>query len=67
MSTPFIAQTFSFPQPDGSTIQLRGWGDQHCAVFETLDGDTVTQNPATGWWEIPFAAFAGQPIAGTGR
>jgi M6 family metalloprotease-like protein len=52
MATPFIAQVFTFKQPDGSTIQLRGWGDQHYAVFETLDGYTVTQNEATGYWEV---------------
>src|SRR5215510_8217359 len=52
MPTPFIGQVFTFRQPDGSPIQLRGWGDQHYAVFETLDGYTVTQNPATGYWEI---------------
>lgn len=52
MSTPFFGQTFTFTQPDGSTIELRGWGDQHYAVFETLDGYTVTRNPATGFYEI---------------
>ena len=45
MPAQFIGQVFTFKQPDGSTIQVRGWGDQHYAVFETLDGYTVTQNP----------------------
>ena len=40
MASPFIGKTFTFTQPDGTTIQLRGWGDQHYAVFETLDGYT---------------------------
>ena len=52
MSSPFNGQVFTFRQPDGSTIEVRGWGDQHYAVFETLDGYTVTQNPATGYWEV---------------
>src|SRR5262245_4363783 len=52
MATPFIGQVFKFSQPDGSSIELRGWGDQYYAVFETLDGYTVTQNPATGYWEV---------------
>lgn len=51
MSTPFIGQTFTFTQPDGSALKVRGWGDQHYAVFETLDGYTVVKNPATGFWE----------------
>jgi M6 family metalloprotease-like protein len=52
MSIPFHGRVFTFTQPDGSTIQLRGWGDQNYAVFETLDGYTVTKNPATGTYEV---------------
>ena len=52
MATRFDGQIFTFTQPDGSTIQLRGWGDQNYAVFETLDGYTVTKNPATGYYEV---------------
>jgi M6 family metalloprotease-like protein len=52
MPAAFIGQVFTFAQPDGSTIQVRGWGDQHYAVFETLDGYTVVRNPVTGYWEI---------------
>lgn len=52
MSTPFIGREFTFTQPDGSPIRLRGWGDQNYAVFETLDGFTVTRNAATGFWEL---------------
>ena len=50
MATPFIGETFTFTQPDGSKLQVRGWGDQHYAVFETQDGYTVTKNPDTGFW-----------------
>jgi M6 family metalloprotease-like protein len=70
MATPFIGQIFTFKQPDGSTIELRGWGDQFYAVFETLDGYTVTRNPATGHWEIARLAPGGsalQPAPGTAR
>ena len=52
MATPFQGKTFTFTQPDGSKIKLRGWGDQHYAVFETLDGFTVVKNPSTGFYEI---------------
>ncbi len=52
MASPFISKTFTFTQPDGTQFQVRGWGDQHYAVFETLDGYTVTRNPATGFYEI---------------
>ncbi len=52
MSLPFAGQTFQFTQPDGSAIVVRGWGNQHLARFETPEGYTVVQNPATGWWEV---------------
>src|SRR5574341_2150083 len=52
MATPFFGQTFTFTQPDSSTLRVRGWGDQHYAVFETLDGYTVTKNPRTRFWEV---------------
>ena len=39
-AAPFNKQ-ISFQQPDGTTIQLHGWGDEFNAVFETQDGFTV--------------------------
>jgi hypothetical protein len=44
MSFPFFSKEFTFTQPDGTQFQVRGWGDQHYAVFETLDGFTVVQD-----------------------
>ncbi|MFO1266803.1 MAG: M6 family metalloprotease domain-containing protein [Rubrivivax sp.] len=52
MSMPFHGRLFTFTQPDGTQIQLRGWGDQNYATFETLDGYTVTKNAATGFYEV---------------
>ena len=52
MATPFLGNIFIFTQPDGSTLRVRGWGDQHYAVFETLDGYTVMKNPETGFWDV---------------
>lgn len=62
MTIPFNAQIFTFTQPDGSRIKLRGWGDEHYAVFETIDGFTVTQNPATGYWEVARLAPGGHAL-----
>jgi hypothetical protein len=36
MSTPFSGKEFTFTQPDGTPLKVRGWGDQRHAVFETL-------------------------------
>lgn len=51
MSMPFLGERFTFTNPDGSTLEVRGWGDQHYAIFETLDGYTVVKNPATGFYQ----------------
>ncbi len=40
LAAPFDKQ-ISFRQPDGTVIQLHGWGDEFQATFETLDGFTV--------------------------
>lgn len=52
MSTPFHGKIFTFTQPDGTRIRVRGFGDQHHAVFETLDGYTLVRNPASGFFEV---------------
>lgn len=62
MASPFVGKTFSFTQPDGTRIQVRGWGDQHYAVFETLDGYTVTKNPSTGFFEIARVSSDGTTL-----
>ena len=62
MSIRFLGRSFTFTQPDGSKIELRGWGDQDYAVFETPDGYTVTKNPATGFYEVARLSGDGQAL-----
>jgi len=62
MSIRFQGKTFTFTQPDGRKIQLRGWGDQHFAVFETADGYTVTKNPANGYYEVARVSADGNAL-----
>jgi hypothetical protein len=57
MSVPFFGKRFTFTQPDGTQLDVRGWGDQHHAVFQTLDGFTVTQDPVSGFYE--YATVSG--------
>jgi M6 family metalloprotease-like protein len=52
MAVRFQGKVFTFTQPDGSKIQLRGSGNQYHAVFETLDGYAVTKNSQSGFFEI---------------
>jgi M6 family metalloprotease-like protein len=52
MPIPFSGEEFTFQDPDGAEIRVRGWGDQYAAVFETLDGFTVVKHPDTGYYHI---------------
>ncbi len=51
MTTPFIDEQFTFTNPDGSTIEVKGTGNQYYATFETLDGFTVVKDPDTGFYK----------------
>jgi M6 family metalloprotease-like protein len=64
MSFPFFGQEFTFTQPDGTRLPVRGWGDQHHAVFETLDGYSITKNPVSGFYE--YATIRNKQFAATG-
>lgn len=50
MSIPFAAKEHTLYQPDGTQLKVRGWGDQYHAVFETLEGFTVVQDPVSGFY-----------------
>jgi len=50
MSVRFQDRPFTLTQPDGSTLAVRGSGNQFRARFETLDGRPVVLNPQTGWY-----------------
>src|SRR5262245_3129563 len=53
MSMPFMDQVFTFKQPDGTRLLVRGTGNQHQATFTTLDGYTTVQAPKTTFY--PYA------------
>lgn len=50
MSAPFSAKQFTFTQPDGTELWVKGWGNQDYAVFECLNGYTVVKDPGTGFY-----------------
>jgi len=66
MSTPFSGQEFTFTQPDATLLKVRGWGDQHHAVFEALNGYTVVKNPLTGFYEYADVSHDGDDLLPTG-
>ncbi len=66
MSIPFNGKRFTFQQPDGTTLEVRGWGDQHQAVFETLDGYTVVRDPQSGFYSFAEVSPDGETYRSTG-
>ncbi len=66
MSSPFYGEEFTFTQPDGTQFRVRGWGDQHHAVFETLDGFTVIEDPVTGFYQYAEVTDDGEEYRPTG-
>lgn len=66
MSMPFSGREFTFTQPDGSALKVRGWGDQHHAVFETLSGYTLVEDPVTGFYEYAEVSDDGDELLATG-
>lgn len=53
---PYAGKQFIFTQPDGKHLPVRGWGNQYNAVFETLDGYTVTQDPVSKYYQYATAS-----------
>lgn len=66
MPSPFIKKEFTFTNPDGSAIKVIGSGNQHYAVFETLDGYTVVKNPANGFYEYAERSSDGTRLLPSG-
>ena len=65
MPSPFVGELFTFANPDGSEVTLRGWGNQFQAVFETLDGYTVVQGDG-GYYEYAQLADDGGTLVPSG-
>lgn len=65
MPTPFQGELFTFQNPDGTELTLRGWGNQFEAVFETLNGFTVVK-AEDGYLEYAVLADEGATLKPSG-
>ncbi len=65
MAYQFHDKEFTFTQPDGSKFKVKGWGDQHYARFETIDGQTVTLDPVTEFYSIATLSDDGDELEAT--
>ncbi len=61
---PLANQKVVVTQPDGTRLELRGWGDEFYRVIETVDGYTVID--VAGWWQYARLNEAGTEFVATG-
>ena len=66
MPTPYVGREFTFTNPDGTLVRVRGYGNQFAAVFETLDGFTVAKDPQTGFYHYAYLSPDGTRLEPTG-
>ncbi|OPY38358.1 MAG: hypothetical protein A4E35_00781 [Methanoregula sp. PtaU1.Bin051] len=66
MPMPFAGKEFSFTQPDGKKIKVRGWGNQHYAVFEDLKGFSIVKDPKTGFYQYAKLSKDGKRLEPSG-
>ncbi len=66
MSVPYNGKQFIFTQPDGSKLPVRGWGNQYNAVFETLDGYTITRDPISGFYHYATTGLDKEELISSG-
>jgi M6 family metalloprotease-like protein len=59
-----FGEILTFPQENGPDVQLRVFGDEHYARYETLDGYTAVYDDALGLW--CYAALPGNRLVSTG-
>ncbi|MEY2475087.1 MAG: hypothetical protein QOG87_402 [Actinomycetota bacterium] len=67
MPERYEGQEFTFFDPDGSEIPVRGWGNQFAAVFETLDGYTVVQDPDSRFFHYADLSPDGAELVPSGN
>ena len=66
MPVPYAGDEFTFYNPDGSELRVRGWGNQFEAIFETLDGYTVVKDPRSGFYHYAALSDDRQELVPTG-
>jgi M6 family metalloprotease-like protein len=66
MPVQYLGDEFTFHNPDGTEIKVRGWGNQFAAVFETLDGYSIAKNPQTGFFHYATLSSDGTTLEPSG-
>ena len=65
-AAPLWAEVVTIREPDGSSVEIRVWGDEFYSVGETLDGFTVVRDGATGILSYAELSADGTELVSTG-
>ncbi len=65
-AAPMQGQTVTIRQPDGTTVDVRVWGDEYYAHGETVDGYSVTRDLGTGYLSFATLSADGDELLSTG-
>jgi M6 family metalloprotease-like protein len=66
MPTPYSGREFTFTDPDGTEVRVRGFGNQFAAVFETLEGYSVVKDERTGYYHYATVSDDGSRLLPNG-
>jgi len=66
LCAPHGGEIYELSQPNGSTVQVKVYGDEYYQYVETLDGYTVIRNPQSGWIEYAVTNEDDSEFVGTG-
>jgi M6 family metalloprotease-like protein len=61
-ASPASPVPFTVTQPDGTTFTAIQWGDEYANGLETVDGYSIAQITATGYWYYLTATQAGDLV-----
>lgn len=65
-AAPMNGESVVIGQPDGSSLEVRVWGDEYFAHGETLDGYTVTRDAESGFLCYARLSGDGRSLISTG-
>lgn len=63
---PLNGEVVPIRQPDGTTVDVRVWGDEFYAVGETLDGHSIVRDLETGMLSYARLSDDGRRLVSTG-
>ena len=63
---PLWGEVVTIRQPDGSSVDIRVWGDEYYSVGETLDGYSIVRDGVTGMLSYAELSADGTELVSTG-